>query len=478
MKNKELKYTKEFKAEVCEYALKESILETSALYGIHRNTIGRWLTKFKSSGIRGFIVKRNDTQVKKLDDIKLNEIKIFKRNHPDATLAEIKEKLNIDCDISLISRKLKKNLVKKRKPRKNDTVFLKLRTIKNAVFKNQKKSIYRLSLHSYKGELLSIGFTRIYTSENTCLFLRFSIENLIKTGYKFKIRNIICNMIFLKKKDFDSIVKSKYQIELRNSVKSKKLFDKVPDIYYERKNSISDSIEESYEKILANYNASELENMLLTSVINIDSIKTNEVNRADWETLLMPAETKSSIYGLLNRIKESGDKAALNFDYEKAKDDYNKAYMALHNMGFDVSLLISILIKKAVVFYNSRDYHVALMLFRDALKISKKNGLKKEIGDCYFYIGMSLIFFQDIDRAVKYFEKSALSLKKNKDDECVCMYYRSIYLKNYLIENFNKAEKLSNFYYKYAFKTDNKQLIGQCLSISPQYLIQLSRYSD
>jgi len=68
MSKKELKYPPGLKTEVCEHAIKETIISASLIYNMDRNTISRWVKKFKSKGVDVFVTKRDNSKNIKLDD--------------------------------------------------------------------------------------------------------------------------------------------------------------------------------------------------------------------------------------------------------------------------------------------------------------------------------------------------------------------------------------------------------------------------
>ncbi|MFO7810222.1 MAG: helix-turn-helix domain-containing protein, partial [Candidatus Delongbacteria bacterium] len=151
MTAKEPKYPIDFKKEVCEYAKKENIKSSAAVYGVHRNTVSRWLKKYRSRGVKGLIVKRNDTQETKIDSKTLERIVRYKKKNPKATLKEIKEKYSLDCHISLIARKLS-NVEKAERRPGNESVILRLRVVKRTLLKGDVITVYRFSIHSCSGK--------------------------------------------------------------------------------------------------------------------------------------------------------------------------------------------------------------------------------------------------------------------------------------------------------------------------------------
>ncbi|MBN2857656.1 MAG: helix-turn-helix domain-containing protein [Candidatus Delongbacteria bacterium] len=406
MAQRELKYPIDFKKEVCLYAKKENIKDAAAVYGVHSNTVSRWLKKYRLKGIKGFIVKRKDTQLTKLDNKTLEKIVRYKKKNPKSTLEQIKEKYKLDCHLSLISRKLRKVTAAKSKSPMESVIF-KLKVIKHTLVSGDPRTVYRFSIHSCGGKLLSIGFTDSYYSENICFFIRYSFERL-KALKKFSgVKTIFASVKCIKPRDYVNIVRSGFKTELKFLSKKDNLSCAEGDIDHTG-SDIEPSIEESFEKILKNYIGSDFQNVLLASVVDVRKLAGKMRNNSSWNELPMPSETKRSLYSLLRSIKSKGDKAVMEFDFDSAKKEYDKAYSVISSLEIgDKMLLNTVLLDKAKLFYSIENYHAALMLFRDCMKVSKKNGAEKELADSYYYIGLIHKHFQNIKGAVKYFTLSA-----------------------------------------------------------------------
>jgi transposase len=464
MMKKKLKYPPEFKKEVCDYAKKESIFYASILYSIHRNTISSWVKKYKNSGVTGFIVKRNDTQVTKLDKKTLSKIACFKRNNPDSSLLEIKEKYNLDCHISLISRKLKKVSVPVKNKRQNEVLFLRTKIIREADHKDTAHPVFRISLHICSGKPIAVGFTNTYNSEKICLFIRYALEKLkmIKKCGDFK--KIVTSAKFIKSNDFTSIVGLLGDYELETVSSKEYQFCGTNDIELSRKN-LKYSLADTYDKILADYDLNELNEALLVSLVNINELSKDDVSKNKWDTLYLPAETKKSLYAALEKIRDKGNKAVMDFDYDTARNEYHKAYTALTVLNVeDKELKLSVLKAKAMLYYNTEKYQTALMLFRDITRFAKAHKIEKEFADSYFYIAMIYRNFQNITGAVRYFRLSAKTVNGKDAAMLKCLYYRAKF-NEYLIQNKNqKAEQTGALYYESALNTKNKELIGSALS--------------
>ena len=473
---KKLKYPPEFKAEVCEYAKKESIVYASILYNLHRNTIGNWVKKYKKSGIRGFTVIRKDTQETKLDKAILNRIARYKRRNPKATLKMIREKFGIDCHITLIGRKLKKVYVPVKRKKQKETLFLQTKIIRDAEYKNSNHPVFRLSLHLCSGKPISVGFSSWYSSEKICLFIRYSLEKLRVLKAKHIIKKIITSTKFIKKDDFATLVSNYHDIELQIVKAGEYKVCSDDGINFSEK-GIKQSLIESYDKILEEYNSHELSNLLLTSLVNINELSKNDIAGKSWDSLFMPSETKKSFYNALEKIKEKGNKAVLEFDYDTAKNEYHKAYSAMTALKIDdKEMYLSILSEKAKLYYNMEQYQTALMLYRDIVKFSMNCSSERILADAYYFLGLIHRSYQNIKRTIQYFRLSAKVLENSKKNYLLCMYYRAKYREFLVKEKYNIADRFSRLYYEYAIKTKNKELIGNCLSTKDAYLYRIGKY--
>ncbi|MFA7124013.1 MAG: hypothetical protein WC212_08240, partial [Candidatus Delongbacteria bacterium] len=453
-----------------------NIISAAVIYSVHRNTVQNWMKKYKKSGVKGFIVKRNDTQETKLDENTLYKIAKYKRNNPKATLGEIKIKFRLDCHETLICKKLGRIYKPQKEKKKQDILYLQTKIIR--LKKNDSNPVFRLSLHLCGGKPLSVGFTTSYSSEKICLFIRYSLEKLKTVKGRKNFHSIITNVKFIKQEDFKVIVGDYFDVDLESLSAGKNTVCPGCDIGFSRKN-IRYPVADSYERILESYRPGELNNILLASLVNIDELSKDELFRKGWSAMFMPAETKRSLYTVLERIRLKGNKAVVEFDYTTAKSEYNKAYSAMTVLKIrDKKLYMSVLSAKAKLYYTTEKYQTALMLFRDISRFSKENGLTGELADCYYYIAMIHRSFQNMPGAVKYFRLSLRLVEKNGDDLSRFMYNRAVYFYYFSLNKYEEAEKYSGLFYEYSLKTGYKDLIGNCLSSRGAYLYSSGRYEE
>ena len=416
MSKKKLKYPPEFKKEVCEHAKKESLISASLVYDVDRNTVSRWVKKYELNGISGFVTKKS---------------------------------------------KIDKNSNSKNKDQGH--FLLQLKIVHQIVFKNEVNNLYQLIIYSNEGKILSVGFTKTRNSHNICLFIRYSFDKIRKKAKFRSASKVITRIPYLNHQEYCTIVKKTHNVELlitKDNI-SKKLFRSAN---YDSRD-VQKIILESYKKIFENVDSLELEDSLLAPHINIDNLRFSKRSSVEWDMLALPAEDDKSLYKVLKDIKESGDKAILNYDYAKAKDIYDKVYIALMKSGGDnKKLQLEILLKKAQIQYDSDQFQVALMLYRDCMRFSNKNNFKKELGIAYYYLGMIYEMFHNLKGALRYLDYSENTLKELIEDDGKCIYYRTIVRKSLISLNFTEAAKLNKRYLKFAIKTKDKELIGNSLS--------------
>ena len=385
MQKKELKYPPEFKKEVCEFLNDESILTASEVFKVGRNTITRWKTVYDRSGIEGFVTKRKVTQTSKLNKKIIQKIIQYKIDNPKSTYRYIKEIFQLDCHISLISRKVNSAFKTHKKNGTTRQIFLELNIVSQIRFKNEINSVYQLTIYSHDGKLLSLGFTKSRNSRNICLFIRYSLDSITKKRkYKY-ISEIHTRFNYINCTDYDQIIREKYNITLRSD-KSKK-FNKL--ITSSTKNII-DSISESYYTSFYKIDSNELKDSMMAPRINIDKLNSKVMSDIQWNTVPLPVENEKTLLKVLKNIKETGDKILRDADYKKADKMYTKVYIALSEMKItDKELMFEILLKKA---NSEKNPAVWMMLLQDCLKLTVKHKLIKEKGEVYYHIARNYRF--------------------------------------------------------------------------------------
>jgi transposase-like protein len=472
------KYSVEFKKEVCQYAKKENIKSAAAIYGVHHNTVSVWLKRYSAKGTNGLVVTRKNYPKLKLSSDAIKKLKRYKKKNPSATLNQLKEHFSLDCHITLIGRKISNSVSAKRVIAGKESLYLKLKVIKQTTRYHRSRSVYRLSLHKCDGKLISAGFAGSYFSRNICLFIRYSLEKLRSLSQSRKIRTVYTLMKCIKDSDFKNIVEYEFGTELKVLNKDSTGTICLNDgIEYTGK-EIGESIGESIEEILKYCGSDKKKMVLISSLVNVDNLYKENKSPAEWKELPMPSETRSSLLAVLHRIKEKGDSAVMNFDYETALGEYDRAYFAVSTLGLKDELFSNVLLDKAKLLYLADDLQAAVMMFQNCIKVSRKLDHTKVLGDSYYFMGMIFRYFKNTAGALRYFKLSARVLKKITGAESECMHYRAVY-RNYLTENkFDLAEKASRLYYEKALKTGKKDLIGNCLSTKCAYLYMTDKPAE
>ena len=461
MNIRKLKYPLEFKKEVCENAQKLNIKSAALMYGLNSDTVGRWVRKYKVSGINGLTAVRRVIKKKKLSLDTINKIKEYRSLHPDATLKDVRSYFGLNCSLVLLSKKTSGIKRNERKTTIRGDLILSTRKVYEIKFRHEVSSLHEFSMCSCAGKTDFTGFTQTKNSRNICLFIKLALSTL-KTDKKKHFR-ILTRLKYIKLAEFDTIVRSAYNTDLIVCEDLK--YARKSGLYCSHKiKSTSDIIYDSYRHYFSQAATSGvLKNAVVTPLINIDRFKAT----AKYEIIKysFPAETKTALFEALKDIKKDGDSAVLEFDYEKAEREYEKAYSALMSSEIkDPEFQLELLMKRAELLYNTENYQSALMLFRDCVVLSKIITSYENLGSAYFHIGMIYNIFHNRKGALKYMLNSKRALVNGEEDLSKALYYRTLIKSDLIKKNYEAAEKNAENYTHYAKRNCAAEFIGNSLS--------------
>lgn len=461
MSSKEIRYPQIFKAEVCESALKLNIKGAAIMYGLNSDTVGRWVRKYKVSGINGLTAVRRVIKKKKLSLDTINKIKEYRSMHPDATLKDVRSYFDLNCSLVLLSKKTSGIKKYERKTTIRRDLILSTRKVYEIKFRHEVSSLHEFSMFSCAGKTVFTGFTQTKNSRNICLFIRLALSTL-KTDKKKHFR-ILTRLKYIKPAEFDTIVRSAYNTDLIVCEDLK--YARKSGLYCSHKiKSTSDIIYDSYRHYFSQAATSGvLKNAVVTPLINIDRFKAT----AKYEIIKysFPAETKTALFKALKDIKKDGDSAVLDFDYEKAEREYEKAYSALMSSEIKApEFQLELLMKRAELLYNTENYQSALMLFRDCKALSKVINSYNNLGSAYFHIGMIYNIFHNRKGALRYMLNSKRALVNGEEDLSKALFYRTLIKSDLIKKNYEAAEKNAKNYTHYAKKYGAAEYIGNSLS--------------
>ena len=476
MTAKEPKYPIDFKEEVCRYAKKENIKSAAAVYGINPDTAGRWFRKYKASGVEGLKICRTSSLKSKLDPVRIEAILKELKKNPKLKLREIREKFCPDCSLTLISNKLKKHKdsLPYSKKKKRD-IYLSLRMIRHVKFKKKISTLYQLTLHNCEGKILFTGFTKTKYSSDICYFIRLGLSYLKKKN-RSGVR-IVTSLHFLNRNHFSSLVAEDFNATL-TKIRKKAVKYNCMCITDKKLQNAEDAIFETYRNLINKYNSSgDLKNLLLTPVIDIDLHQKKHETKLGAFTL--PAETRQTITKVINDIKKDGDAAVTDFDYDKAFKEYDKAYMAAGETGAcSVGMQVEILLKKAKLLYDTEKYQPALMLLRDCVAVSKRNGFSIEQSDSLYYLGLIYNIYHNRTGALRYMKLSAEAVKHIEGDKAKCFYYRALFKKALFGREFKNSEKFLSSYLHYANLIKDRMIIGRALHEKATHSYVTGNYTE
>lgn len=466
---KKLKYPPEFKAEVCEYAKKESISDSASVYNVNRNTISSWISKINAKGLEGFVSKRKK-RIKIINDEDINKIEAFKKENPTASLNDIKSHFGLNCSISLISKRLKLSGSESKKEIKSDEVYFRYHIISRIKKSTGTESIYRFSLYGCRGNILAMGFSSSKNSLAICIFIAYSIKNL-KTKEYGSLSKIVTNQTAINKTEFETIVNPEHNIVLKQIKYFKRVMCVEKDIVYKSKR-IESAMTESYRFMIETNKQKHAENSFSAVVFNVDNIYEMDIKDENWNTFYLPTESKKTFYKVLYEINQDGDKAVFDFNYAKARNEYEKAYCAIIKSDYrEPSLQIQLLFNQAKVYFYLEQFQTALMLFRDTARLFRIQKNSKMLGEYYYYIGWIYSFYQNNSSALRFLDKSVKYFKDSEKNETInALLFRSLLRKSIIIKDYIQAYKYCSSYIRHSFTAKNKEMICNSLSMKGHIL--------
>ncbi len=211
--NKKSTNKPKFRKQLVDHALEyKNITKTAEKFNTTRNTVAKWVKRFKELGVEGLETssKKNWSHKNKTSDLVINKIINYKKENPDTTFSGIKKALSLDCNRSTITRildkaKLSTNTKIKREISKEKLITLKstlnqvlepfsailfsykkLNTNRTLTDEDQDFPKYLFLAHDLKSELLFLGFSESLGELEQAVFINYIMENLKQSGVDTK----------------------------------------------------------------------------------------------------------------------------------------------------------------------------------------------------------------------------------------------------------------------------------------------------
>ncbi|NOR45054.1 MAG: tetratricopeptide repeat protein, partial [Candidatus Delongbacteria bacterium] len=465
MNKKKPKYTPEFKKEVCEFALFDNITNSAKFHKVDRDTVGRWVKNYKLYGENSFTYrkKRNVTQKTKLDENTLLKIKAIKENNPKLSLQKIKDKLNLNCDISLISRKLSKLKIKSTYQKVINSLNIFINVLSQNIKHGEIYSLYQINVTDNNSKNHFIGFSSFKNNTNLCIFMDYILSNIQGLEQFKKIKKIKTNIGYLdqlgNKIIFNRFIKDKYNIDMEYTSDIK--LPQNLKLDYVKSTGIEDLFHDTYKKLITDKSIKDLENDILIPPIFIDDFiqDTNKIISFNnyWNVLSLPDKQRNILANVIEEIEKLGDTAKINFNFDNALELYNKIYLTTLNCNNVDEVKANSLIKQADIYYHLDNFDLSKKLFSDTLKLSSELDKHEISAKCYYYLGMiSFSLFRNKE-ADQYYEKALKEYRKDNTNSFD--YYKTKVRKHTNLGEYKKALRSVNSYIKTANdNNDNSSL--------------------
>ncbi|MBN2789452.1 MAG: hypothetical protein JXR69_04635 [Candidatus Delongbacteria bacterium] len=469
MGKKRVIYTPEFKKEVCEFALHSNISNASKFYNLNRITVSKWIRNFDLLGEDSFTYrkKREDRQKVKLDQKTILKIKKIKDRSPGLTNAEIKEKLNLDCDVSLISRKLGK--LKNNVNKINEVSFLNIyiNVLSQTVKYGEVYSLYQINITDNNSNNHFIGFSSFKDNTNLCVFMDYILSNIQGLEQFKNISKIKTNLESLDQQGnkiiFNRFIKDKYGVDLEFISKPK--FPKNSKLDYVKSYGIEDLFHETYKKLITEKSIQELESNFIIPPIFIDDFiqDANKIISFNnyWNVISLPKYQRNILTSVIEEIEKLGDMAKISFDFENALELYNKVYLTSLSCENVDELKANSLLKQADIYYHLDNFSLSKEFYNNSLIIYNKLKLYEYSAKTNFYLGMISYILARTKEADNYFNKALNDFELIKDKNSYFEFHQTFITKNINSGNLDNSLKLTNKLIKYSKRTNNRTFLAK-----------------
>jgi tetratricopeptide (TPR) repeat protein/transposase len=493
---KKRSYSVDFKKEVIGYAQLHNIITAAEYYKLGRNTIANWIKQFKQQGTEGLVKKRRqDNQEKKLDDKLVKSIHEFKQKNPKVTLNKLKEEFNLDCSLTLLSRKLssvnsdtKVRDLSKFKPIQSFSVYINVLSKVN--IKGQTHSVYQINIEDNISHNKFIGYSLEKNSMNISLFIDYVLSNLKDKGLINSNYEIQSNIPNLKRNEIDDVninrfVTSKHNTNLtiNKDLDTSKSNVKIESDLFSHNNLIKSIYK---ELVLGSKNVDLIgglssENIIIPPIF-IDSFiqDLDKIIRFTdfWKTASLPSNQNKLLLETLSEIEEYGDNAQIEFDFDTAINIYHKILLTCNNIKDSAKLRSQVNLKQGKIYYHIDNFDTSERLLEDNIEIAKNNNLYHELGESYHYMGMIYFRKSESVKADIFYKKgiNAILNSNNKDD--IYEYYEIEIKKNINMLNYDEAFEFVEKYIKESKSKGNTTQLSIALGLKSTIFFYAKNYEE
>ncbi|GEM_PF-4996799 len=444
MAERSLKYPPEFKQEVCEYALKDNIVGSSKYYKISRKTVSKWIKIYqrKGTGALGERKKRQDSQPAKIDRELLSEIVRYKKDNPGSTLKNIRDKFSLECSLPLLCVKLNKQYRWKTQKKDEQNFYVTYGIIKDSLSGDIRKRTYRFELYDSLHKNIYFGLSQDCSIRNLCVFIRYVLTFLENAGLKKNNAKIVTNITFLIRSsvpysDYDKMIRNEFGIGIFHKDNIRTLDNSIKKDH--------NSLKSVYRESVLNCSEHYIPPLRIEDILR--QVNISDTPERKWlETISNHKVVNQLMIDAVKQIELFADQAKIDFDFDKALNFYGKIYQTTVRCPESEIIKISVLFKKAMIYYHLDSYAETKSALFEILD-QKENCRKRfGLGQVHYYLGIVFRIENDLKRSSYHFDTAVRLLYESPRKNNLYIYYQAVINRHINTENYKTALIWANKY--------------------------------
>jgi tetratricopeptide (TPR) repeat protein len=361
MRKNKPKYGSEFKQEVCETALSQTIRKAADLYGVNKETVVRWIKEHTKEKI----TEANTSDIAKTDE---------------------------------------------------GILYVFFDVVADTVKDGEHYRLYRFSAEEGSGKFSSIGFAASKNNSNICLFLDY-VLSAVRDLRKFEIKKIKTNISHLaqtgKYNHYRDSIEKKFGVSLET-------VSDIP-VSFRGRDGVSGSsaeiiVKDAYRKLITESPEISLEENILIPPIFIDSFIHDYENIISfsnyWNVINLPEKQSVILASVIKQIEKMADEAKIEFEFEKAMDFYHRIFLTAEDKDTNAEIRTGAMLKQAEIHYHLDNLQSSKELLLDCAMLSQRHNCPSKAAKAHYYLGMIEHLLSEKNKADGHFVMAIANYEK------------------------------------------------------------------